>query len=150
MNEWVPAFPGQRPPFFKDGNECALRHGAHSPKLVNPRRDEIVAGLRQAMPHLDNEGYGPQLSRYGTTLAQIERLDAWLEEHGVIGKGGSIKPAAKFRADLDKLALNLAGALGLTPVSHARVLRDLGEAGRSQVDIAKAQEEYLREQRGSA
>ena len=149
MTEWVPAFPGQRPPFQK-GHTLTLKHGAHSPRNIDPRRDEIVASLREVMPHLNNEGYTPQLMRYGKTLAQLERLDEWLDDHGLIGKGGSVKPATKLRLDLDKLALGQATALGLTPASHAKVLRDLGDAGKSQIDIAQAQQEFLREQRGSA
>lgn len=42
--EWVPEFPGQRPP-FSPGNQVALKYGAYSPKRVDARAQVVVEQL---------------------------------------------------------------------------------------------------------
>jgi hypothetical protein len=41
---WVPAFPGQRPP-FQPGHRLSLRHGSFSPRTVDPIAVELVEGV---------------------------------------------------------------------------------------------------------
>jgi hypothetical protein len=56
----------------------AVTHGAFSPRVINPRANEIVAGVLTAHPHLDPAKDGASLARYGLLLARLARSYEWL------------------------------------------------------------------------
>ena len=69
----------QRPP-FEPGNDAAVKHGARSPALVEPRARELAPQILDANPHLDPMRDGAAVFRYSVALARIERVYAWLAE----------------------------------------------------------------------
>jgi hypothetical protein len=62
------------------GNVRALRHGAFSDSLVNPRARELAEQVLAANGHLDAMRDGAAILRYSTALARCERVYCWLAE----------------------------------------------------------------------
>jgi hypothetical protein len=60
------------------GNGRALKHGAFSDSLVNPRARELAEQVLDANRHLDARRDGPTILRYATALARCERVYCWL------------------------------------------------------------------------
>jgi hypothetical protein len=75
----VPARGYSWPP-FEEGNTAALRHGAESARLVEPRARELAPQILAAHPHLDQQKDGPAIFRLAMTYARIERVYRWLAE----------------------------------------------------------------------
>ncbi len=67
-------------PPFEPGNKAAVKHGALSPELVEPRARELRPLVFDVNPHLALERDGAAVYRYCVTLARIERVYAWLGE----------------------------------------------------------------------
>lgn len=130
---WVPAFPGQRPP-FTPGHTLSTRHGAHSDRLVEPRALAIAEGLEAdgALPdYLRDPSYRPAVLAYCRTLAQVERVEGYLAsrtpEHGVpeLDDDGAVRAATRLLDRLVARADRQRSDLGLTPMSRARLGRDV-------------------------
>lgn len=130
---WVPAFPGQRPP-FAPGHTLSMRHGAHSDRLVGPRALEIAAALEDdgALPEfLRDPSYRPAVLAYCRTLAQVERVEGYLAEHtpehGVpeLDDDGAVRAATRLLDRLVARADRQRADLGLTPMARARLGRDV-------------------------
>lgn len=114
--EWLPAFPGQRPPF-------EVRHGAYSKLQLGSRTSEIADELRE-----DVVGYRPAdevvLRLLALCLARLEAAMTALEEAA---------PAELERLRLDargwvNSARRLANDLGMTPTARARLGLDVARA----------------------
>lgn len=137
---------------FGKGNTAAQRHGAHNMAVIEPRAREIVIDLTERYPHLDTADTAIVFS-YAKLIAQDERLTAYLDEHGEIfdlGRDkGRVRGAVQFQLEVRRQLLKTAVELGLTPRSRAALSRDLGSAGKSAVDLAAAQEEFLKQKRAN-
>lgn len=150
--EWVPAFTGQRPP-FTEGNTVAARHGAYSDALVRPRAREVadrMAAAGELPPYLlSDPSYRQAVTSYTTTLARIEAVEEWLEGHAVDGRPvevddeGAVRGAAILLDRLRNRAMKEREQLGLTPLSRAKLGKDIAAA---RVDVAA----WLAEQRAAA
>ena len=128
---------------FAPGNEVAVKHGARSDRLVRPRALEIAADLAadDALPdYLRQATYRPALLAYATTLARAERVQVWLEatapEHGVpeLDEAGDVRGATRLLERLEGSAARQRQELGLTPLSRARLGKDVAVA---QVSLAQ-------------
>lgn len=133
MAEWVPANERQHPP-FEPGNTLAMRHGAFTSRIVEPRAAELVAAVLDEpdVAYLAAPSYRPALHAWARAEAQIERLTAWLN-----GRAPDDEDAASARAQLERAEGRAAAArtrLGLDPLSRARLGRDVASA---RVDIAQ-------------
>ena len=62
------------------GNSKAVSHGAWSETRVGPLRERYLIGLRQRFPLADEGLLNTQANR----AAQLELLQRWIDEHGVV------------------------------------------------------------------
>jgi hypothetical protein len=141
---WTPAFPGQRPPFqpgndlgrkFEPGNELTLKHGAYSPRQVEPRAAEYVAAVLEIaeadgspVAYLADPSYGPALRAWGRSEAAQDLVEEFLAELGPIDEDGKVRPAAELLERVARRAERMRARLGLDPLARATLARDLAAA----------------------
>lgn len=152
---WVPAFPGQRPPFLpgntlgaQPGNELNLRHGAYSPRRVHPLATELAEHARATTPNLSAPQWSAAVWAWARAEAQAQLLSEYLGDE--VGDLADEKVRAAYlllhraeaRADRGR------ARLGLDPLSAARLGRDTAAAS---VDVARLMQELEeRDRRGAA
>lgn len=128
---WQPAFPGQRPP-FAPGHEVSLRHGAYSPRKVDPLARELVAGvLADSSSPAVAPVFRPALWAWARAEAQVQLLTEWLTKQAE-STGDGVGDLADEKVRAAYLLLHRAEArattqrarLGLDPLSAARLGRD--------------------------
>jgi hypothetical protein len=145
---WPPFEPGNTlGRKFEPGHELSLKHGARSPRRVDPLAAAIVeAALDLARAEasttafLLDASYGPALRAWAVCEARCELVRAWLADHGGldgVAGDGEIRPAADLLTRLENQALKHRERLGLDPLSRARLGRDVA-AGRLDVALAMA------------
>jgi len=66
-------------PPFTEGNTAAVKHGATSDRLVEPRARELVPQILEVNEHLDELRDGPGVYRYCVVLSRLERAYTWLQ-----------------------------------------------------------------------
>jgi hypothetical protein len=142
------------PPFEK-GNEKALRHGAYSPRRVEPLAAELVEAMRaQVVAEGSTTGYLAEPSfqfslwAWARAEAKVQLLEEYLADRGSVGldADGEVSGAAKLLVRYEATAERARDRLGLSPLARARLGRDVAAAS---VDLAAiAAEEAEREQRG--
>jgi len=137
--EWVPAFPGQRPP-FAPGHELSTKHGAYSPRRVDPLAAELVDTLLADpdLAYLTAPSYRPAVLAWARAEAQVQLLDEHLAELGTSPDFGDKRVAAAYTAHhrAETRADNARRRLGLDPLSRARLGRDITQ-GAVQADLAR-------------
>lgn len=128
-----PARGYSRPPFPK-GNTLALRHGAWSPARIDPIARELVDQVAPTVTWWQACDW-PAIWAWARTEARCELLSTWLgEKGGDLDDDGSVRAAADLLTRLDAQASRQRAALGLDPLSRARLGRDVAGA---QLDVAK-------------
>lgn len=140
-SEWVPAFPGQRPPLNgPPGNTLALQHGVYSERRLAPLVEQLVAErlADDATPYLRQPAYRAALAAWARQEARVLLLDQWLQRHleeadGCVGCK-ACEPKADQLLRFEKSAATQRGRLGLDPLSRARLGRHIAAA---QVDMAR-------------
>jgi hypothetical protein len=65
-----------------------------------------------------------QLAR---TLVRLDRLAAWLDQHGIQDRRGKIRSAARWESKLTSQAVSMMSALGMSPTSRAKLGLNLVE-----------------------
>lgn len=129
----IPARGYSRKPFVAD-NDAAVRHGAHSEKLVGPEANKRLRALLDDLPWLKR----PEFVRAAAALARIEAktdlIVAWLEDNGVLDEKGEPRAAAEFWRRLESLALRARETLGLSPSAYAQTAADLAAARQDDGD----------------
>ena len=135
---WQPAFEGQRPP-FQAGNEVAIKHGAFTPKRVNPIAHGYIAGIQAdpGLAYLTRPAFADTLWLWATAMARVQILEAWVDDMNIDDAANSDRGK---KSPLDLLgtwstrAATYASRLGLDPLSAARLGKDIAQ-GR-QADAA--------------
>lgn len=148
----------QRPP-FESGNELAVSHGAYSERKLAPLAEEIERRARAEAdwpPHLaGSTRYDPEVQAWAWAEAVCVRLRAYLAEQDPLDwlsetidteeQETQVSQSSKRRVSHTKrttgalemlrrwetTAGNRREKLGLTPVTAARLARDLMMAKRS-------------------
>lgn len=127
---FVPAFPGQRPP-FEVGNMASLRHGARSERVLGPLADRIVDDLLadpSTPDYLRDPSFGPSLLAWGRAEASVHLLADFISQVGMVkalaGRGMLLEQLRRW----ETTAANLRARLGLDPESRAKLMRDLSAA----------------------
>jgi hypothetical protein len=133
-DDWTPAFPGQRPP-FRPGHAVRKTHGARHPATIDPIAAEIVAEAVEAAPYLNEVGYRATLHAWAREEARCRLLSEYLDREGLHDQDGRLRPAEQAMHRAEVRASNLRKELGLTPLSRARLGRDITQA---QVSITQA------------
>ena len=97
---WVPAFPGQRPPFEPGGpyspeigNVRALQHGAYSARAIQPLALEIEATARAnaSWPHyLSDASYSPAITAWAWAEAVCVLLRRYIADQDTLDRSRRI------------------------------------------------------------
>lgn len=112
------------PPFESD-NTAAQRHGAYSPRKVDPLAVEILEAVRRHVTwwHPADE---PSIWAWVRLEARVQLLTEYLAERGGdVDDQGSVRPAADLLTKLEVRAESMRSRLGLDPLSRARLGRDV-------------------------
>ncbi|QIK49652.1 hypothetical protein P9A14_02505 [Gordonia hongkongensis] len=117
---------------FKPNHTKSLKHGAYSERMIAPLAAEIANELLETYPRL--RGFREAVLEYARIDAQVERLQAHVDEHGELGEDGDPTGAAKLLLRTRVHLANRADSLGLTPLANARLGKDNAAA---QFDLAK-------------
>ena len=140
---WVPAFPGQRPPFAKGNELAATYHGAYSPRKVDPLAAELVAVVLNdpQASHAHAAHHRPALWAWARAEAQVQLLTDYIAVKAEAAGDGigdldddRVKAAYLLLHRAEARALSGRARLGLDPLSQARLGRDRAAAG---VDMAQ-------------
>lgn len=150
--DWVPEFPGQRPPFGPD-NASAMVTGYTSERKVGPLADRIARELLEdpaTPPHVREPLFAASVQAWARAEAAVRLIWEWLAERDLMTaltelttsneiedrEGSSVRRKATTRhvgsvlealRKYETLAMNLRSKLGLDPAAAARVGRDLAE-----------------------
>lgn len=119
---------------FKANHTKSIKHGARSERMITPLAEAIGNNLLAQHERLRNPLYREAVLEYARVLAQVELLQAYVDEHGVLDKDGKTTGAADYLLRVRKHASNLADRLGLTPLANARLGKDTAAAS---IDVAK-------------
>jgi hypothetical protein len=142
-------------PPFEDGNDVALRHGAYSPRRVDPLASELVeaevarASVEgSATSYLAEPSYRPALWAWGRAEARCQLIVEWLEDKASIGidSDGEELGALRALARFEQRAMAMRSRLGLDPLSRARLGRDVAAGS---VDMAKLMERLAEAERAA-
>ncbi|QMU22885.1 hypothetical protein [Gordonia rubripertincta] len=117
---------------FKPNHTKSVKHGAYSERLIAPLAAEIANTLLSTYPRL--RGFREAVLEYARIDAQVERLQAHVDEHGDLDSDGNPTGAAKLLLRTRVHLANRADSLGLTPLANARLGKDTAAA---QFDVAK-------------
>lgn len=121
-------------PPFAAGHTLTLRHGAFSPRSVEPLAAELIEGTIAEGGYLAEPDYRPAVEAWARAEARCILLDAWLQEHGLLDAKGRPHPAAEYAGRLERLAAEHRSRLGLDPRSRAALGKDVSSTG---VDLAR-------------
>lgn len=136
--DWTPEFEGQRPP-FPPGNELAVTHGAYSKKRTDPIAQRLIEEVASdpTTGYLASPKYHAQLWQWAVAQAKVEVLAEYIDtmtlKAAMNSDRGQVSPMDLMRQFMTTAA-SLASALGLTPLSAARLGKDVAS---TQVDLAK-------------
>ena len=135
---WTGEHPRYAP--FEPGNGVAVTHGAHSPARVAAEAERVLEEMipAGAPDYLRQPMFGPAVRLAATRVAQAEMVARYVDSIGVEAameppKPGTSAPVEMSRK-MDVAALGALATVGLTPVSAARLTKDVAGA---QVDIAQ-------------
>ena len=117
-----PGHPPRHEP-FGDGNVVALKHGAWSPRKVEPLAAELVERVTSGVAWLRNVDR-PAVWAWARTEARVQLLSEWLADRGDLDDAGDVRPAADLLTRLEARAESLRARLGFDPLSRARLGRD--------------------------
>lgn len=132
-----------RPPApYEPGNLAALKHGAYSPRRVDPLATELVDATLEAAAapgsstgFLTEPSYRPAVWAWARAEAKIQLLTEYLEDHGGdIDAEGEIRGAASLLEKVERRCESLRARLGLDPLARARLGRDVAAGS---VDVAR-------------
>jgi hypothetical protein len=128
--------PGHSPrhPNFEPGNVIGLRHGAFSPRRVDPLAAELVRTVTADVDWL-RDCDRPSLWAWARVEARIQLVSEYLADSGGdIGDDDTVRPAADLLTRLEAQASGMRSKLGFDPLSRARLGRDVSA---TQVDLAR-------------
>jgi hypothetical protein len=125
--------PGHSPkyPDFEAGNTLALRHGAWSPRKIDPRAQDLVAQIAPTVTWWQDCDM-PAVWSWARCESRIELLNEFLAGRDLDDE--KVRPAAELLTRLESQAMGHRSRLGLDPLSRARLGRDTAAAS---VDLAR-------------
>lgn len=132
------------PPFDRD-NMAALKHGATTPRIVNPLAQQLCDDVLSraepdGMPWLQTLAFRPALEAWARHEARVLLLTRYLEQKSTDANAGGmlddddVRPATDLLIKFESAAANARARLGLDPVAAARLGRDTAGA---RVDMAR-------------
>ncbi|GAA0426629.1 hypothetical protein GCM10009543_22300 [Leifsonia naganoensis] len=147
-SEWVPAFPGQRPPFrpgntLSVGNRGRRTHGASSPTVYLPLAKQIRADLLR-VPELDylaDSSFTDLLFAFSVAEARERVFVEWMDGLSIEEAASDARgtPHLETARELMVRSSRLAARLGLAP--------DVPEDVREQIRDARTRVALKRERK---
>lgn len=112
---------------FEPGNEIATRHGAYSPRRVDPLAAELVdqALADVDLGYLTAPGYRPAVWAWARAEAQVQLLAEHVERLGLDFAEAAVSAAYAALDRAERRAERGRARLGLDPLSRARLGRDV-------------------------
>ncbi len=131
----------RKPPPPPKGNKRHLIHGANAePPAVRVREieDRLYESLAAAAPVRVANNQLPPADAHtvrlaARTLARLESVSAWIDEHGPLDAKGKPRSAANWERRLTSTAAKLLASLGMNPAARARLGVDV-----KRIDLATA------------
>jgi hypothetical protein len=111
------------------GNRNAVRHAAFAEVDWVSLSDHLTAELVDAVPRLAQERYGPVVNRWGRGTAGALLIQRFLNTAGLLDETGVPRPAVDAFLRFETMVAKAETALALDPVSEARFVRDVTDAG---------------------
>ncbi|MBT8159320.1 MULTISPECIES: hypothetical protein [Arthrobacter] len=151
---WTPEFEGQRPP-FAPGNELAVKHGARSPRKVDPVAEALAVELLadDALAYLRAPRFAAAVQAWAQAEAKVALVADWLDgmgmEQATQSGQGRMSPLELWRK-LDSAAAGHRARLGLDPLSAARLGKDVaqGRQADAAATLTAMREQHERATRG--
>jgi hypothetical protein len=125
-------------PQAEPGNTLAVKHGATSPRQVEPLAAELVATTLAAAPFLAEPSFQPAVQAWARAEARCALLATYFDEHGLLDAQGNPRPATKLMTSLESLALKLRTRLGLDAASRAGIESSLTSTAVSRAALETA------------
>lgn len=152
-DDWAPAFPGQRPP-FAPGNELTMKHGAQSPRRVDPLATQLQRELlaNDEVAYLRSPRFAAAVRSWATAEAKVALIAQWVAgmdiEAAAESGQGKTSPLELLRK-WETTAANHRARLGLDPMSAARLGKDVaqGKAADAAAALTAAREKAERRSR---
>lgn len=123
---------------IQPGHTVTLRHGAKSPRTVNPIAAELVEETVRLAPFLGEPTFGPAMQAWARAEARCLLLEQWLDEHGLLDEQGNPRPATALMTQQENLALKHRTRLGLDAASRAGIEASLTSTAASQASLEAA------------
>lgn len=145
-DQWVPEFEGQRPPFepgnqvgvqFEPGNEVSVRHGAYSPRVIDPLAETFVDLLLgdPTVGYAHAPSFRPAVWAWARAEAQVQVLTEHLGETVGDLNDEAVRSAYLLLHRAESRAQTGRARLGLDPLSRARLGKDVAQ-GQAAGDMA--------------
>jgi hypothetical protein len=114
-----------RPP-FEEGNLVALRHGARSPRVLQPIVDAVLAEAAVSASWAMRPAFAAELTSWAWAEARCRVLRHWIDEHSLLSEES--QQAAGELARAEARAATARDRLGLNPLALARLMTTLDSA----------------------
>lgn len=124
---------------IQPGHTITLRHGAKSPRTVNPIAAQLVEETVGQAPFLAEPSFRPALEAWARAEARCLLLEQYLDEHGLLDPAtGEPRPATSLMTQQENLALKHRTRLGLDAASRAGIEASLTSTAASQASLEAA------------
>lgn len=130
----------RRHPLFEPGNAMNLRHGAYSPRKVDPLAALIIEAhaCDPDVQYLGQPKYAAALWAWARSEARVQLLDEWVsamtlgqQTESTRGQTSPIEVLRRAEAS----AMTQRARLGLDPLSRARLSKDVTAAAVGQASL---------------
>lgn len=118
---------------FQPGHTVSLRHGAYSPRRVDPLAAEYAA-LIEPESYLADPSYAPAVWAWARAEARCTLLAEYLADRDLLDAKGRPLPAMELVIRMERLAAEARARLGLDPLARARLGKDITSQS---VDLAR-------------
>jgi hypothetical protein len=114
-------------PPLQPGHTLTLKHGATSPRVLQPVADQLAAGLAAVAPWTSAATFAGVTASWSWAEAQAVVLRRYLDEVGQVDAEGQPRPAAGMLERVETRLANLRAQLGLTPLALGKLLATLSQ-----------------------
>lgn len=119
---------------FEPGHMANLRHGAKSPRIVDPIAQRLIEDAVAARPYLADPAYTAAVWAWGRAEARIMLCEDYIAEHGMFDDRGKQRNVVDILLRSESMAANLRSRLGLDPLSQSKLGRNIAAAN---LDLAE-------------
>lgn len=122
---------------FDKGNLLGVRHGARSPRVYAPLAEKLATWLLAERPDL--EPYRVAVNAWAVAETRAALLREYAEQVGLIDEQGELRGGLlQWISKTEASAAKAAAALGLTPGTHAALIRERADATTATWDVESA------------